>query len=71
MNLKKKIKTFNLNFGPQHPSAHGVLRLIFELGIILLYLIGFLIASWNTFDSFYKGQIEIICDYKAIHTYIH
>ena len=28
---KKKVKTFNLNFGPQHPSAHGVLRLILEL----------------------------------------
>lgn len=26
-----KIKTFYLNFGPQHPSAHGVLRLILEL----------------------------------------
>jgi NADH dehydrogenase (ubiquinone) Fe-S protein 2 len=26
-----RIKTFNLNFGPQHPSAHGVLRLILEL----------------------------------------
>jgi NADH dehydrogenase (ubiquinone) Fe-S protein 2 len=25
-----KIKTFNLNFGPQHPSAHGVLRLVPE-----------------------------------------
>ena len=29
--LDKKIKTFNVNFGPQHPSAHGVLRLILEL----------------------------------------
>lgn len=30
-NTQKKLKTFNLNFGPQHPSAHGVLRLILEL----------------------------------------
>ncbi len=28
---KKQLKTFHLNFGPQHPSAHGVLRLILEL----------------------------------------
>lgn len=26
-----KLKTFELNFGPQHPSAHGVLRLVLEL----------------------------------------
>lgn len=30
LNLKT-LKTYNLNFGPQHPSAHGVLRLILEL----------------------------------------
>jgi len=29
--MVKKIKTMNLNFGPQHPAAHGVLRLILEL----------------------------------------
>ena len=26
-----KVKNFLLNFGPQHPAAHGVLRLILEL----------------------------------------
>ena len=29
--MRKKTKTMNLNFGPQHPAAHGVLRLILEL----------------------------------------
>nr|QYC61833.1 NADH dehydrogenase subunit 7 [Paralia sulcata] len=29
--IKKKIKNFTINFGPQHPAAHGVLRLVLEL----------------------------------------
>ena len=28
---EKSIKTLNLNFGPQHPAAHGVLRLVLQL----------------------------------------
>ena len=26
-----KVKNFTLNFGPQHPAAHGVLRLVLEM----------------------------------------
>lgn len=29
--ILNKIKHFNMNFGPQHPAAHGVLRLVLEL----------------------------------------
>ena len=26
-----RVRSFNINFGPQHPAAHGVLRLVLEL----------------------------------------
>lgn len=29
--LVRQIKNFTINFGPQHPAAHGVLRLVLEL----------------------------------------
>ena len=27
----RSIETMTINFGPQHPAAHGVLRLILEM----------------------------------------
>lgn len=29
--LSQKVKNFTINFGPQHPAAHGVLRLVLNL----------------------------------------
>jgi NADH:ubiquinone oxidoreductase subunit D len=29
--ILKKLKNMTMNFGPQHPAAHGVLRLVIEL----------------------------------------
>ena len=29
--VPRKIKNFTINFGPQHPAAHGVLRLVLEM----------------------------------------
>jgi NADH:ubiquinone oxidoreductase 49 kD subunit 7 len=28
---RQEIQNYTMNFGPQHPSAHGVLRLILEM----------------------------------------
>ncbi|MDW4588042.1 NADH-quinone oxidoreductase subunit D, partial [Escherichia coli] len=27
----QNLRNFTINFGPQHPAAHGVLRLVLEL----------------------------------------
>jgi len=38
LNSVQKTKMLNINFGPQHPAAHGVLRLILEIkGEHILY----------------------------------
>ena len=31
MGAEATVRNFNINFGPQHPAAHGVLRLVLEL----------------------------------------
>ncbi|MCY4186312.1 MAG: NADH-quinone oxidoreductase subunit D [Rhodobacteraceae bacterium] len=31
MTADSQVRNFNINFGPQHPAAHGVLRLVLEL----------------------------------------
>ena len=31
MNEQQNLRNFTINFGPQHPAAHGVLRLVLEL----------------------------------------
>lgn len=37
---KRKLRNFKINFGPQHPAAHGVLRLIVELdGEVCIFLL--------------------------------
>lgn len=28
---EKEVKNITINFGPQHPAAHGVLRLVLDL----------------------------------------
>lgn len=31
LNFFTKVKNMTMNFGPQHPAAHGVLRLVLHL----------------------------------------
>ena len=32
---EQKIRNFNINFGPQHPAVHGVLRLVLDVCLAL------------------------------------
>ena len=31
LNKETQIRPYTMNFGPQHPAAHGVLRLVLEM----------------------------------------
>lgn len=80
-NFIKKIKVFNLNFGPQHPAAHGVLRLILEItGETIIYCdphIGLLhrgteklIESKNYIQSLgYFDRLDYVSTMAQEHSY--
>ena len=54
----RELKTFNLNFDPQHPSAPGVLRLILELN-------GELVRKANPNIKLLQRGTEKIIEYKT------
>jgi NADH dehydrogenase (ubiquinone) Fe-S protein 2 len=53
-----KIKNLTLNFGPQHPAAHGVLRLI-------LHLNGEIINKVDTHIGLLHRGTEKLIEYKT------
>src|SRR3954469_23551306 len=52
-----KIKNITLNFGPQHPAAHGVLRLV-------LFLDGELITKTDAHIGLLHRGTEKLIEYK-------
>lgn len=54
----KKLKNFTLNFGPQHPAAHGVLRLILELN-------GEMVVSADPHIGLLHRGTEKLIEYKT------
>merc|ERR1712146_661800 len=56
--LSKKIKNFTLNFGPQHPAAHGVLRLVLELN-------GEVVERADPHIGLLHGGTEKLIEYKS------
>jgi NADH dehydrogenase (ubiquinone) Fe-S protein 2 len=53
----KKLKNLTLNFGPQHPAAHGVLRLLIELS-------GEIIIKVNAHIGLLHRGTEKLIEYK-------
>lgn len=57
-NSLQKIKNLTLNFGPQHPAAHGVLRLV-------LYLDGEIITKVDSHIGLLHRGTEKLIEYKT------
>lgn len=53
-----KIKHFTLNFGPQHPAAHGVLRLVLKLE-------GEIVSSVDSHIGLLHRGTEKLIEYKT------
>lgn len=57
-NFFTKIKTMTMNFGPQHPAAHGVLRLV-------LHLDGEIVEKVDTHIGLLHRGTEKLIEYKT------
>jgi NADH dehydrogenase (ubiquinone) Fe-S protein 2 len=55
---KRKVRHYTVNFGPQHPAAHGVLRLILELN-------GEEIIRADPHVGLLHRGTEKLCEYKT------
>src|SRR5215217_5920913 len=52
------IRNFSINFGPQHPAAHGVLRLVLELD-------GEIVERVDPHVGLLHRGTEKLCEYKT------
>merc|ERR1712216_1007674 len=55
---ERKVKNFTLNFGPQHPAAHGVLRLVLEMN-------GEVVERSDPHIGLLHRGTEKLCEYKT------
>jgi NADH-quinone oxidoreductase subunit D len=55
---KHNIRNFSINFGPQHPAAHGVLRLVLELD-------GEVVERVDPHIGLLHRGTEKLCEYKT------
>ena len=55
---ERKVKSFTLNFGPQHPAAHGVLRLVVQLN-------GELVERADSHVGFLHRGTEKLIEYRT------
>jgi NADH dehydrogenase (ubiquinone) Fe-S protein 2 len=53
-----RIRNYTINFGPQHPAAHGVLRLILELN-------GEVVQRADPHIGLLHRGTEKLCEYKT------